>query len=557
MRPICSHSIRARLCPRIFAGMVFVSIVAVAATAPGASGAGDAAGDSLSPGFFNPPPGVTPVTAILPSRFPRARRSYAWRMHGGRRELVTFSTPIQHIVVIYMENRTPENLFGALYAATNPATGNTFGQDLKLVDPASLSPPLIPEPLNYHGNPNHSHEQFVRDVQTPWPSPSAPKSGYWYVPTPPPSLPPPTPTVANYLTLIEKFAYSNQVLQSNEGPSFDAHQYLIAGQSGGLTDSTLTPYGMVDNPDPLDSDEGTCFSTPGAPGAQSVKTVDMFSPYPGPPGPSASPCNDYLTIGDVMASAQPTSTPTVPPYELWQYVAYEENSIWAAPMAVRHLYEPYASASPALPQQPFAVDPDAENWVLNVTNSTSPAPVPTRPIAELTFLTPCSFESDHPNKDSVDNGPQWLAYVVDAIESSSYWPNTAVIVTWDDWGGFYDNYTASPWPYHPTPNAYGSPPIGNPQDPNEWGFRVPFIVISPWVTKQGYISQNMRSQGAILNFIEDTFDLPTHALDGDDFNNKNDDLGDIFDFSRIVPLPTASLPTSFSPGPLGTCPAPP
>jgi hypothetical protein len=470
-----------------------------------------------------------------------------------------------------MENRTPEDLFGAVYARTNPTTHNTFGQDLDVVDPNSLSPPLIRELLYAPHDPGHEHEDFVTDAPaTPWPSPDSSDSGYAFVPLPP-ELDDitPTPYVQTYLTLIENFGYANSVLQSNEGPSFESHQYAIAGQSGGLSGSSIAPNGMVDNPKPKGPDpgNGTCF-TP-SPGPQNVIAVNMNSPYPFPdPTPvgfSPPPCNDYLTIFDVLQSAQPSPTPSA--YYLWQYVTADQDSIWSAPMAIEHLYSPYASSSPDTATQPFNVDPDAENWVLNITNSTSPAPSPSRLFAELTYLTPCLRESDHPNTHGhppnnygADNGPDWLAYIINAVESSPYWQNTAVIVTWDDWGGFYDNYRASPWPYHPTnspsPNAYN-----NPEDPNEWGFRVPLIVISPWVTSQGYISTPPPtiSQGAILNFIEDTLGLPSHALMGDDLNNGPNDLGDIFDFSMSRPttLPTVLLPTVFSPANNATCPPAP
>jgi len=52
------------------------------------------------------------------------------------------------------------------------------------------------------------------------------------------------------------------------------------------------------------------------------------------------------------------------------------------------------------------------------------------------------------------------------------------------------------------------------KDSSEWGIRVPLIVISPYVARRGYISPIQRSQGAILNFIEDVFSLPQHALNG-------------------------------------------
>jgi phospholipase C len=551
---------KSRLRSRVFVGMVLVSVVAVAGTASPASapsGPYEAQfGDSISPGFFSPPPGVKPVNAIVPSRLPHARRSYAWRIHGGKRQLLTFSTPIQHVIVIYMENRTPEDLFGALYNVTNPSTGNTFGTDLDLINPSTVN--LTPEPLTYGENPGHKHyEDFYNEAQGMWPI-TAKNSGYWYIPTPSGMA---SPSVSNYITLIEDWAYDNHTLQSNEGPSFVAHQYAIAAQSGGLSGSDIAPNGITENPGPGGGElpgNGTCFTST----SQTTRPVDMYSPYPTPsPTPApliASPCVEYSTILDYMASAAPTTSP----YYQWQYIAKDDTSIWSAPMSIDHLYQAYsADPNPSKTGQPFAVDPDAENFVLNITLSVSPTPNPARPFAELTFVTPCLGESDHPNtaaphSSSYDDGPDWLAYVLNAIGGSLYFPNTAVIVTWDDWGGFYDNFSPSPWPYHPTSNPY-SPPSpgigGNRMDPNEWGFRVPLIMISPYVKSKGYISSTLVSQGAILNFIETVFDLPTNALKGDDATNGSNDLTDMLNFS-VSPTPWSELPTNFTPGNNATCP---
>ena len=239
-----------------------------------------------------------------------------------------------------------------------------------------------------------------------------------------------------------------------------------------------------------------------------------------------------------------------------------------APMAVTHLYNAYSGdPNPQKTGQPFAVDPDAENWVLNLTLSVSRTPDPARPIPLLTIITPCLGESDHPNDkaptpgaatpSAYDDGPDWLAYLINAIEGSLYFPNTAVIVTWDDWGGFYDNFSPSPWPDHPIGNAYSPPGVGhgNLQDPNEWGFRVPLILISPYVKSQGYISSTKQSQGAILNFIETVFGLPTHVLGGDDAANGSHDLTDMLDFSATIP-PQSLLPSNFTPHYDGACPTP-
>lgn len=537
---------------RIFVGVVVTSLVVVAgaaAPAPSDSTIPPVAqyGDYISAGFFSPPPGVRPVNRVSPSRFPGARRSYAWRYHKGKRELVEFSTPIQHIIVIYMENRTPEDLFGAYYNSPAP-DGTILGKELDLVDPAApTASALSPAALNDNNDPNHEHngtKGFVVKAAGSWPD------GYTYVETPNPTLS--VPSVANYISIIENWAYDKHTLQSNEGPSFESHQYLIAGQSGGLSNSSITPQGMADNPKhnggPPPGD-GSCFDI-----SPSVATLNMYSPYPDPSPGTVSPCNEYPSIVDNMASAAPTTSP----YEQWQYVAFNKTSIWSAPMAIEHLFNAY-NIDPDVnkSKQPFAVDPDAENFVLNITLSIHPTPNPLRPFAELTFLTPCMPESDHPNTagpggSGVDNGPQWLAWVLNKIGGSLYFPNTAIVVTWDDWGGFYDNYNTAVWPFHPTPNPYGTP-TGNPQDPNEWGFRVPLILISPYVKKPGYISAQRISQGAILNFIEDTFGLGINVLGGDDLSNQSNDLTDMLNFSN-TPLPWNGLPTSFSPAPVGSCP---
>jgi hypothetical protein len=106
-------------------------------------------------------------------------------------------------------------------------------------------------------------------------------------------------------------------------------------------------------------------------------------------------------------------------------------------------------------------------------------------------------------------GPSWVALVVNAIGNSPYWSNTAVIVTWDDWGGWYDHV---------------APPILNSY---EYGFRVPMLVISPYA-KLAYISHATHDFGSILKFAEATFGLPSLGY----ADVSADDHSDIFNFSQ-------------------------
>jgi hypothetical protein len=209
---------------------------------------------------------------------------------------------------------------------------------------------------------------------------------------------------------------------------------------------------------------------------------------------------------------------------------------------ILNLFNDY-NMNPLDPAQPFAVDPNAWNFVQSLHNIGQPQ----RPFAALTYITPCVDASDH--ADTHGNnvlGPLWVGALINEIGQSSYWPHTAIIVTWDDWGGWYDHMPRVESKLNPYPNGPLGPP--NQADPNEWGFRVPVTVISPYSPPAGYVSHgpNMedvnhprpRSQSAILNLIEYLFRLP--SLGTDDMANWNtvpnpprtDDMEDLFDFTH-------------------------
>ena len=94
-------------------------------------------------------------------------------------------------------------------------------------------------------------------------------------------------------------------------------------------------------------------------------------------------------------------------------------------------------------------------------------------------------------------GQAYVTSLINAAMKGPQWDSTAIFLTWDDWGGFYDNAT---------------PPQ---VDQNGYGLRVPAMVISPY-TKKGYIDTQTLSSDAYLKFIEDDF------LGGDRLNPKTD-----------------------------------
>jgi len=484
-----------------------------------------------------------------------AKRSLGFRNWHGRRRYIMFPTQIQHIVVIDMENRTPDNLFAAYYGRPWQGQQNVQWQNVMNIANPNVAPTLVPYPLTtataLSMDPNHEHDSgFLQETQNGFGSANlgchvvpCPKglTVYSYVPY---------PGVDPYAQLMQNYASADEVFQANEGPSMPSHQYLIAGQSGGLKGSATSPLGIASNPGGGDEDvtgnytetgEEYADGQPGtapycAGGAQSnAGALDLYvgtqPQYAKNNPPINPPCETYTngTILDEIA-AGPLATPA---YDDWQFISATVGGFWAAPTAVKNLYQDYVQGNPAT--QPFAVDPNAYNFLRSLTGSGQPQ----RPFAALTYLTPCFDASDHANSNGGnDYGPQWVGTIVNAIGKSSYWQNTAIIIMWDDWGGWYDH----------VPFVESSPnPYGDQTDPNEWGFRVPFIVVSPWVTNAGYVSHGPngtltnpvpRSQSAVLKFIEDTFGLGSLGTD----DAANDDLMDMFQFNKPLPF----TPVSFS-----------
>lgn len=136
-------------------------------------------------------------------------------------------------------------------------------------------------------------------------------------------------------------------------------------------------------------------------------------------------------------------------------------------------------------------------------------------LAAVSWVTPSSGYSDHPHGGS--GGPSWVASVVNAIGNSPYWANTVIILTWDDWGGWYDH--VPPPQVIDDGTSWGSGYV--------YGFRVPLIVISPYA-KAAYISHTTHDFGSILNFIEQVFGLSSLGY----ADARADNLSDCFDLNQ-------------------------
>jgi phospholipase C len=117
-------------------------------------------------------------------------------------------------------------------------------------------------------------------------------------------------------------------------------------------------------------------------------------------------------------------------------------------------------------------------------------------VPPVTWVNPSPGHSMHPGQGNIANGIEWLDNFVQAVQGSSAWANTAIIVIWDESGGWYDHVAP--------PQLSGT--IG-------LGARVPVLVISP-LAKRNYISSQQMDLVSVLRFIQWNWALGTFADSG-------------------------------------------
>jgi phospholipase C len=160
-------------------------------------------------------------------------------------------------------------------------------------------------------------------------------------------------------------------------------------------------------------------------------------------------------------------------------------------------------------------------------------------LPNVSWIVPNHGVSEHPPA-SIANGQAYVTTLINSIMRSPCWGSTAIFLSWDDWGGFYDHVVP------PTIDQLG------------YGLRVPGLVISPYA-KTGYIDHQQLSHDAYLKFIEDDFLGKARldpATDGrpdarPDVREEAPGLGDIandFNFKQAPRAPVL-LPTRPEPGP--------
>lgn len=392
-------------------------------------------------------------------------------------EVTANGAKIQHIVVIIQENRSFVNIFAGYPKADAPTYGYTHkGQKISLkrigFGGVDLGHGYKNSLTDYNGGKMNGFDEGTPGQKT---------RPYSYLDR---------KEVAPYWSMAQQYVLADHMFPTEMGGSFAAHLNLIAASdrlSGTIAEAdnpSNTPWGC-------DAPTGTQSTT-----VDDKRNINIHGPFP---------C--FTQIKTMAATMDPA-------HITWKYYAPQTINCPSKCDAGGLIWSEFDAIKGVRYGKDWAHIVNPQTQVLK---DAADGKLP-----QIAWVVPDWKDSDHALSDS-DTGPSWVAAVVNAIGNGPDWNTTAVIVLWDDWGGWYDNV--------PPPQL----------DWEGLAIRVPMIVISPYA-KTNYVSKTQYESGSILKFMEDAFGLP--SLGGTD--QRANRLSDAFDFNQ-KPRTFKTIPAKYPP----------
>lgn len=400
-------------------------------------------------------------------------------------------SPIKHVVFLIKENRTFNSYFATYPGAVGTTTGGTLscsdgvctpGPDYALKPAPDISPHDITHGFSsglYAINGGQMNGYNVIGS-------GGDMSGYVHFDRG--GLP-------NYWAYADRFVLADHFFTSMYGPTFPEHLYTVAAQAKGIVDNKSTTDHAGSYCD--DPTEFTPHFRDDLTDAQKKKimyyedhyTVDFpnmiykINPF----WESIRTCINVKTLPDELQKAGID----------WKY--YANHDQWMnALQAIRHVrFDPEMWAKVQPP----------ENFIKDIKAGDLP---------EVSWLVPPESYNEHPGEGvSVCAGENWTVTQINAIMRSEYWPTTAIVVVWDDFGGFYDGVV---------PPHYDIMGLGP---------RTPALIISPYTRtgdspEGGYVDHTVYEFSSVLKFIEDLHDLKSLTAR----DKRASPLSGAFDFSK-------------------------
>jgi phospholipase C len=373
-------------------------------------------------------------------------------------EFVSGFSNIQHVVFIVKENRSFDNMFGT-YPGVNGATTGTISTGQ--VIPLSHDGDRVPRDMDHSWYGSFIGTDYNRmdgfdlildgNINGDYLSLSQQNES----------------DMPNYWTYAQNFVIADAMYSSLQGPSFPNHLYTVAAQSGGAVTS---PYGS----------DGTTSWGCDAPLTEFVDVVDTNGVLS-----EVYPCFNFLTVADSLQNAGIS----------WNYYSPAKSAPgyeWNALDSISQIRNSTLWNSHVPLNSQFITD--AQNGQL----------------ASVSWLITASPTSEHPTA-SICNSENWTVAQVNAVMQGPEWNSTAIFVTWDDYGGFYDHVPP------PVSDEYGL------------GLRVPLLIISPYV-RSGYIAHTNYEFSSFLKFVEERFGLAP-------LGTRDANANDMLDSFNLVQTP--------------------
>jgi phospholipase C len=283
--------------------------------------------------------------------------------------------------------------------------------------------------------------------------------------------------IPSYWAYARKYAIGDNFFSPWKGPSFANNMFSVAGQAGQFdtTNGRKTIYDVPFNPlhEPVAGNYWGCDSPDGTLVRMEAPDGSISTQFP---------CFNYRGLPNVLSNHGVS----------WKfYTPHTKNDLHNALDALKPVRYAPALWRNITPLDQFYTDAAGASlpnimWVNG--NSTEHPP-----------YTACAGENE-------------TVRIVNALMTGPNWKSTAIFIYWDEWGGMYDHV---------------APPSG-------YGFRVPFLVISPWtkhgsLSNGGYVTHTFYSVPSIHAFIEHNWSLPSLTpLDAAASN-----LMDAFDFTQL------------------------
>lgn len=353
---------------------------------------------------------------------------------------------IQHIIVIVQENHAFDNYFGTFPGAVGIPNGlcmpfNDLNPNQGCVKPFLVNYSYYPQGYTLNiGNNSWTEVDLCHSdacALAAWNNGSM--NGFITANTPLVMGYYNNQTIPYYWNLARNYTMDDMFFSAVLGYSLPNHWYMVAGAAP--NEALQEPYPTFENAEYLEE------------------------------------ADNITTIADVMAKN------TVPS---WKYYDFPLDIAFNTSPYKYNLWNPFASQS-----RNYLPD----NYTHFVIRTQIFKDIQDHQLPNVSFVIPSPELSEHPSYD-VRYGMYWTSSVVDAVMNSSYWNNTVIIVTWDDYGGFFD--TVAP----PHVTQYG------------YGFRVPALVISPY-SRSGEVDNTVYSFGSILKLIEWKYNIaPLTQFDG-------------------------------------------